>query len=537
MKLTFCGAAGTVTGSCHLLEFENKKILLDAGMFQGGSESDEMNAEQFGFNPYEIDMLILSHAHIDHSGRIPLLVKRGFKGQIITSLPTFELCKIMLPDSAFIQESEAEWQSRKRQRAGKGIVEPLYTVKDAEESLKLFKGMEYKKVISIDPNITVRFMDAGHILGSSIIEIWVRENGEEFKIVFSGDLGNRDVPIMNDPTIIEDADYVILESTYGDRLHKDTEKKDSALLDIINDTIERKGNVVIPSFAVERTQEILYMLNTLKESKDSKLTNLPVYVDSPLAINATKIFQTSLPYMDEEAQKIIKTGDNPFDFPNLIFTKTAEESKAINFMEGSSIIISASGMCEAGRIKHHLKHNLWREDSSVVFVGYQAKNTLGRRIKDGEKTVKIFGEEIGIKCKVYSIEGFSGHADQKGLLDWIGAFKKKPAKVFLVHGEEEALKELSRKIETELGISNEIAQIGQTIELTAAAHRPVVVERSGAQKESLKSSVSDIRREFNETLDDLLISLSCKGDIKLDTLLYAIEKLQTAVADVKKEIS
>ena len=537
MKLTFCGAAGTVTGSCHLLEMENKKILLDNGMFQGASEADEMNYEQFRFNPSEIDVLILSHAHIDHSGRVPQLVKRGFKGKIITSIPTFELCKIMLPDSAFIQESEAEWQNRKRERAGKGTVEPIYTVKDAEESLKLFQPVEYKKLIELDPNITVRFMDAGHILGSSIIEMWVRENGEEFKIVFSGDLGNKDAPIINDPTIIEDADYVIMESTYGDRLHKDTQNKNLLLQDIITETLKRKGNVVIPSFAIERTQEILYVLNMLKEAKDSNIRNVPVYVDSPLAINATKIFQTSLPYMDEEAQKLIKAGDNPFEFSNLIFTQTADESKAINFNKSSSIIISASGMCEAGRIKHHLKHNLWREDSSVVFVGYQAKNTLGRRIRDGEKTVKIFGEEIGVKCKIYSIEGFSGHADQKGLLEWIGAFKKKPAKVFLVHGEEEALKELSRRIENDFGISNEIAQLGQTIELTATSHRQVVVERSANQKEGLKNSVSGIRRDFNNTLDDLLLSLSDKEDIKMDTLLYTIEKLQAALADVKKEIS
>jgi metallo-beta-lactamase family protein len=537
MKLTFCGAAGTVTGSSHLLEIGNKKILLDSGMFQGGSEADEMNYEQFKFNPSEIDVLILSHAHIDHSGRIPQLVKRGFKGKIITSFPTFELCKLMLPDSAFIQESETEWHNRKRQRAGKPTIEPLYTVKDAEESLKLFQAVEYKKIISIDPNITVRFMDAGHILGSSIVEMWVRENGEEFKIVFSGDLGNKNAPILQDPTIIQEADYVIMESTYGDRLHKDTKDKKGALLDIITETIERKGNVVIPSFAIERTQELLYVLNMLKEAKDSKLRNVPVYVDSPLAINATKVFQNFLPYMDEETQSFIKAGDNPFDFPNLIFTQTADESKAINFTSGSSIIISASGMCEAGRIKHHLKHNLWREDSSVVFVGYQAQNTLGRRIKDGEKTVKIFGEEIGVKCKIYSIEGFSGHADQKGLLEWIGAFKKKPTKVFLVHGEEEALKELSRRIETDFGIPNEIAQLGQTIELTATTHRQVVVERSTSQKQSLKNSVSGMRREFNDTLDDLLLSLSDKEDIKMDTLLYTMEKLQAALADVKKEIS
>lgn len=537
MKLTFCGAAGTVTGSCHLLEMENMKILLDCGMFQGGSEAEQMDLEQFRFKPSEIDMLILSHAHIDHSGRIPQLVKRGFKGKIITSAPTFELCKIMLPDSAFIQESEAEWQNRKRQRAGKGTVEPLYTVKDAEAALKLFQSVEYGRVISLNSNITIRMKDAGHILGSSIIEMWIREKGEEFKLVYSGDLGNKDVPIMNDPTVIEDADYVIMESTYGDRMHKDTQNKTLALLDIITDTLERNGNVVIPSFAIERTQEILYVLNMLKEAKDSKIKNVPVYVDSPLAINATKIFQNFLPYMDEEAQKFIKSGDDPFDFPNLIFTQTADESKAINSMKGSSIIISASGMCEAGRIKHHLKHNLWREDSSVIFVGYQAQNTLGRRIKDGEKTVKIFGEEIGVRCKVYSIEGFSGHADQKGLLDWIGAFKKKPAKVFLVHGEEAALSELSRRIETDFGIPNEIAQLNQMIELSAAYHKKVMVETVVVRKESLISTLNAVKYNFNEAMENIEHRLSGNDNVKLDTLQYMLEKLQNDIANLDKEIS
>lgn len=537
MKLTFCGAAGTVTGSCHLLEIDDKKILLDCGMFQGGGEADEMNFEQFRFNPSEIDILILSHAHIDHSGRIPQLVKRGFKGRIITSAPTFELCKIMLPDSAFIQESEAEWKSRKRQRAGKTSVEPMYTVRDAEESLKLFEAIEYNKIMNVDTNVSLRIRDAGHILGSAMVEMWIREDGKEFKLVFSGDLGNSDVPIMNDPTLIEDADYVIMESTYGDRLHKDAQNKNLALLDIITDTIERNGNVVIPSFAIERTQEILYVLNMINESKNYKLKNVPIYVDSPLAINATRIFQSFLPYFDEEAQKLIQTGDNPFDFPNLIFTHTADESKAINSTEGSSIIISASGMCEAGRIKHHLKHNLWREESSVVFVGYQAKNTLGRRIKDGEKLVKIFGEEIGVKCKIYSIEGFSGHADQSGLLKWIGAFKKKPQKVFLVHGEESALNELSKQISEQIGIPNEIAQVGQTVELTASSHRKIAVERSGLHKESLIKTINMLKENFSDTIKSMENRLSDDDYVRLDALMYMLEKLQDNITELKKEIS
>ncbi|HOR86090.1 MAG TPA: MBL fold metallo-hydrolase [Bacillota bacterium] len=537
MKLTFYGAAGTVTGSCHLLEVDGKKILLDAGLFQGGAEADKMNFNQFEFNPSEVDMLILSHAHIDHSGRIPLLVKRGFKGEIITSVPTYELCKIMLPDSAYIQESEAEWNNRKGKRAGKRVKEPLYTVRDAEASLNLFHTVEYNKIIKLDSNISIRIRDAGHILGSSIIELWVRENNEELKLVYSGDIGNKDAPIMNNPSIIEEADYVIMESTYGDRLHKNVQNKTLFLLDIITDTIERNGNVIIPSFAVERTQEILFILNMLKESKSSRIKDVPVYVDSPLAINATKIFQSFLPYMDEDAQSLIKDGDDPFDFHNLIFTHTSDESKAINSKTGSSIIISASGMCEAGRIKHHLKHNLWREESSVVFVGYQAKNTLGRRIKDGEKSVKIFGEEIGIRSSVYSIEGFSDHADQKGLLEWVKAYKKKPKKIFLVHGEETALKELSSLLEEEAGISNEIAVFGQAFELSANSYRRVAVERAEINKDNLLSTLNTIKSDFSVALSNMESRLSEEDNTKLDYLLYLLEKLQVDICELKKEIS
>ncbi|HOS68540.1 MAG TPA: MBL fold metallo-hydrolase [Bacillota bacterium] len=537
MRLTFCGAAGTVTGSCHLIETGNKKILLDTGMFQGGSEADEMNFEQFRFNPSEIDILILSHAHIDHSGRIPQLVKRGFKGKIISTAPTFELCKIMLPDSAFIQESETEWKNRKRKRAGKEVIEPLYTVTDAEASLKLFQPAEYNKIIGIDSNISIRIKDAGHILGSGIIEMWIRENNEEIKLLYSGDIGKKDTPILNDPSIIEEADYLIMESTYGDRLHREAKNSTLALLDIITDTIERNGNVVIPSFAVERTQEILYILNMLKECESSTICNIPVYVDSPLAINATGIFQSFLPYMDEDTQKLINKGDNPFEFPNLIFTHTAEESKAINTKEGSSIIISASGMCEAGRIKHHLKHNLWRKESSVVFVGYQAKNTLGRRIKDGEKLVKIFGEEISVNCNIYSIEGFSSHADQRGLIDWVGAFMRKPKKVFLVHGEEESSKVLSKLMESELGIPVEVAKLGETVELSEAAAREITAESKSMDKYDLISYLRSLKANSGDTLDSLEYIISEGSNVKNDSLLYHLKKLEESIAELKKEIS
>ncbi len=536
MRITFLGAAEMVTGSCYLLEFEKSKILVDCGMFQGGNEAVELNQKQFAFDPSEISHLILTHAHIDHTGRVPQLAKLGFKGKIICTKPTHELCKIMLPDSAFIQEMETEWQNRKRLRAGKKPIEPFYTVADAQESLKFFEAFPYDTMISINNQLSIRFRDAGHILGSAIVEMWVTEGSDSFKIVFSGDLGNKGAAILKDPTLIEEADYVIVESTYGNRFHKDTKYKALALLEIINDTIERNGNVVIPSFAVERTQEILYELNTLKEAKTSKLKSVPVYVDSPLAIHATKIFQSFQEYMDDETLALVQSGDNPFEFANLIFTETADESKAINFTKESSIIISASGMCDAGRIKHHLKHNLWREDSSVVFVGYQAKGTLGRRILDGEKTVKIFGEEINIKCKIFSIEGFSGHADQKGLMEWLGSFKNKPTKVFLVHGEEEALSTFSELIHQELGYENEIARLGQTIELTTGSQIQVVAERYTTQKQTVLSSLEVIKNGFNNTFDRLQKHIQENDSVKLDMLRYMLEKIDDTLQDMEKEI-
>ncbi|MGE5633291.1 MAG: MBL fold metallo-hydrolase RNA specificity domain-containing protein [Caulobacteraceae bacterium] len=536
MRLSFLGAAETVTGSCYLLNFDNMKVLVDCGMYQGGSEADDLNFEEFRFNPAEIDYLLLTHAHIDHSGRIPQLVKRGFKGKIITSRPTCELCKIMLPDSAHIQEMETEWQNRKRQRAGKPPVEALYTLKDASDSLNFFKPVDYNEIVGLSPSVRIRFRDAGHILGSSSIEMWVNENSKEFKVVFSGDLGNINIPIMKDPTVIEDADYVIVESTYGNRLHKDTQNKALVLLDIINDTVEKGGNVVIPSFAIERTQEILYMLNMLKEAKFSKLRDIPVYVDSPLAINATKIFEDFSSYLDEEAQSFISAGDDPFSFPNLFFTQTADESKAINTSEGSSIILSASGMCEAGRIKHHLKHNLWRKESSIVFVGYQAKNTLGRKILDGEKNVKIFGEDISVNCSIYSIDGFSGHADQKGLMNWLSSFTKKPAKIFLTHGEDDALTEFSKLITEELGIENEIARLGQNVELTAGFHTVIPIERYMSHKQSISSTIADVKASFGNTIDSLQSYMNSNDNIKLNKLSYMLEKLEDVISDINNEI-
>lgn len=536
MRITFLGAAETVTGSCYLCETDHARILIDCGMFQGGSAADELNRREFAFNPAEIDYLILTHAHIDHSGRIPQLVKWGFKGRIITTNASKDLCTIMLPDSAFIQESEAEWLNRKRQRAGRRLVEPIYTTTDALDSLKFFEGIEYDEDFHLNQEVTICFRNAGHILGSSILEMWVKEEGKELKLVFSGDLGSKNSPLLNHPSLIEEADFVIMESTYGNRLHQDTKNKALHLLDIILETVEKKGNVVIPSFAIERTQEILFELNMLKEAKTSKLHDIPVFVDSPLAINATKIFEKNAHYLNEDTVNLMKSGDNPFEFQNLMFTNTAEESKAINFEKRSCIIISASGMCDAGRIKHHLKHNLWRKESSVVFVGYQAKETLGRRILEGAKTLKILGEEINVESSIYNIPGFSGHADQKGLLEWVGGFKQKPTKIFLTHGEEEATTELSRLITENFGIQNEVPKMGEIIELSPNKESNIIKERSFASVGAVQRNLVDLKKDFDELMMLLDDALESGEQAQTDKLYFLIDELNHNLKKVKDQV-
>lgn len=469
MKITVVGAAKMVTGSCFYIETESCNFIVDCGMFQGSSSDEALNHEPFPFNPGGLDFVVLTHAHIDHSGRIPKLYLDGFKGLIYATKATTELCAIMLPDSGHIQEIENEWVNRKRGRAGLPPVRPLYTARDAQDCLKLFTSVHYYEEIRINDQIRIRFNDAGHILGSSIVEVWVSENGSETKIVFSGDLGNKNMPILRDPDIIESADCLFIESTYGNRVHMNTENKLDRFVEIITSTVEKGGNIVIPSFAVGRTQEILYELFKQREKygdKLSQLLDIPVYVDSPLAISATKVFRENLDCYDEEAKAYIENGDNPLDFPGLKFTKTAEESKTLNVGSGSRIIISASGMCDAGRIKHHLKHNLWRKESSVVFIGYQAEGTLGRRLTEGAKKVRIFGEEITVNARVEMIEGFSGHADRDGLIDWIGSFRSKPRNIFIIHGEDAAMREFAQLIRDELKIAAYIPDRGESYMVT-----------------------------------------------------------------------
>src|SRR6056297_342501 len=470
MKIKFTGAAGTVTGSCHYIEIEDKKILLDCGLFQGKKEVEELNYEDFQFNPGEIDYLFLSHSHIDHSGRIPLLVKKGFKGKIYATKPASDLCTIMLMDSAHKHEVEAEWKTRKALRKGEEEVLPLYNTKDAEESLKYFKPILYNQKVEIDENITLRFKDAGHILGSAIIELWIKENGQEEKLVFTGDFGMKNKPILRNPEIVEDCDYLIIESTYGNRLHEEVEKRTDKLIDILIKTVKNQGTVVIPSFAVGRTQDIIYELNKYYDGHETESTkilkDIPVFIDSPLATKATEIFNRNPQAFDEEARGYIMKGDNPLFFKNLHFTQSVDESKALNVSTDPKIIISASGMCEAGRIRHHLKHNLWRNNASVIFVGYQADGTLGRRLKDGEKEVKILGEEIKVNANIYSIEGFSGHGDRDDLLAWLKELKQSPKKTFIVHREEDSREAFADTIEKQLGYETIIPKKDEEFQIT-----------------------------------------------------------------------
>lgn len=463
MNITFLGAAKTVTGSNFLLEGAGKKIIVDCGLYQGKAKEERENYADFAYNVNEIDYMLLTHAHIDHSGRIPKLYVDGYRGPIYATKATCDLCSIMLPDSGHIQEMENVWQNKKRARVGKPSLPPLYTAQDAIDCLKIFKPVSYDQIIELDENISVRFNDAGHMLGSSIIEVWVKENGETKKIVFSGDLGNNDIPLLDSPTMIETADYLVMESTYGGRLHNSNDDKAEMFLNIVAETLDKGGNVIVPSFAVGRTQEILYELNKLKEQRTDEefikkyetLMKAPVYVDSPLAISATEVFKQNMDLFEEDVREEIRKGDNPLEFPGLKFTQTAEESKALNDDPHPHIIISASGMCEVGRIKHHLKHNLWNPNNTILFVGYQAPGTLGAKIVAGEKKVKIFGEEIAVNARIEYIEGYSGHADQEWLLNFVYSFITKPKHIFLVHGEPEGQKILKEKlVETTRNPSN-----------------------------------------------------------------------------------
>lgn len=452
MKLTFLGAAHEVTGSCTLLEACGKNILIDCGLEQG---ADIYENCEIPVVPCDIDAVCLTHAHIDHSGKIPALVAQGFKGEIYSTLATYKLCNIMLRDSAHIQEFEAEWRNRKAKRAGAQEYVPLYTLADAENALKLFKYYDYNEPAEIFEGIRITFIDAGHLLGSASILIEITEDGKTERVIFSGDLGNTNRPLINDPSIPPVADYVVIESTYGDRTHGVRPDYTEQLTEILQETFDRGGNVVIPSFAIGRTQEMLYLIRNIKEQGLIKNhANFAVYVDSPLAVEATNIYSSGLTdYYDTETLDLLEQGIDPIRFNSLKLSVTSDDSKMINFDESPKVILSASGMCEAGRIRHHLKHNLWRADSTILFVGYQSEGTVGRKLVDGETTVKLFGEEINVKARIATLAGISGHADRDMLLGWLSNIKNNIKTVFVNHGDDSVCDNFAKEIEEKLGVN------------------------------------------------------------------------------------
>ena len=465
MKLSFYGADQCVTGSCHCLEVNGKKILVDCGLQQG---RDEIDNAVLPFHPGSIDVVLVTHAHIDHSGRIPMLIKNGFQGRIITTRLTADLLDIMLQDSAHIQEQDAEYQNRKNKRAGRPEVQPIYTVADAMQVREYIQPCEYGQKVQVTDDVTAEFIDAGHLLGSASIKLTCHEGGETRTVVFSGDIGNVDQPIIRDPQFYADADYVLMESTYGDRNHTEVWSYTDELAEIIDETLGKGGNVVIPSFAVGRTQELLYFIREIKDQGLVKsVPDFPVYIDSPLAKAATTVFCGDLHgYLDEAALELVKDGTHMFSFPNLHLVETTEESRMLNLDKTPKIIISASGMCDAGRIRHHLKHNLWRANSAVVFVGFQSPGTLGRKLLDGAESVKLFGEEIAVKAKVVNFQGLSSHADHDHLIEWIKAFDPKPAHVFVVHGDADVAPAFADEL-CSLGFSAHAAKFTESYDLAA----------------------------------------------------------------------
>ena len=536
MKIKFCGAVTSVTGSCHLVTTERHRVLLDCGMYQGGKTLEQLNLEPFPFEPREIECVILSHAHVDHCGRLPLLVKNGFSGPIYCTDATADLLKVMLPDCAHIQEKEAEWATKKAERKGLPPVEPMYTMEDATETLKLVVPVLYDQLFHLNNQMHCVFNDAGHILGSAITELWITENEKTVKLVYTGDIGVTDRPILRDPVKIKKADFVVMESTYGDRLHESNSASIKQLIDIIADTVRRGGNVIIPAFAVGRTQELIYELNRFYESDRTYhdlLSRVQVYIDSPMAITTTQVFRRNAQVFDEETKEYILAGDNPLDFPNLNFTRTSDQSRALNDDERPKIIISASGMCDAGRICHHLKHNLWNPKNSIVFVGYQANGTLGRRIVDGEEVVPVLGERIAVQAKIYNLEGFSGHADYLGLLDWVKGLQKSPQKIFLVHGEEAAKDALQERIEKETGF--DCMAIHGVTEVDLETAEGVTYEEAAREfvDDEQKMALQDRLAELQDTVNEFL--RTANQMVGEDTSPQHLIEIKNAVMQLEKE--
>lgn len=547
MKISFLGAAETVTGSNFLVQTESGvKFLVDCGLIQGKDVEEEKNFDDFLYSPKDIDFMLLTHAHIDHSGRIPKLYNEGFRGKVYTTQATIDLCEIMLADSGYIQEAEAKYKTKKRKREGRGKIEPLYTAEDATNSMELFSSIEYNEIVDITDDIKVRYTDAGHMLGSAIIEIWIIEDKKTKKIVFTGDIGSGKISLLDDPSFVKTTDYLVMESTYGDRKHIDVENKAERFLEIVSRTLKRNGNVIIPSFAVGRTQEVLYEINKIKDSKHSKefeeqfreLMNARVYVDSPLAISATEVFRQNMQLFGDEVQNYISSGDNPLEFKGLNFTLTADESKELNEKEPPMIIISASGMCEVGRIRHHLKHNLWDPKNTILFVGYQAAGTLGRTIVDGAKKVKLFGEEIAVNAEVEYIEGYSGHADQDFLMEFVNKFEEKPKNIFLVHGEKHSQKALKKLIQEKEKIPVIIPKFGESYVIKDGIDKQHETEhlrlkRKKLDKIDLVGELEDLSTDIEALIKELKDNLD-NDDITDREKQEILDKINMFKDDIKK---
>ena len=529
--LSFHGACDSVTGSCYLLTTDSVRVLIDCGLFQGDRDSRERNEESFPFVPSEIDAVLLTHAHIDHSGLLPKLVKEGFRGEIITHGATVDLAEVMLPDSAYIQQMEAEWATRKNKRAGNVVVEPIYTIEDAHKALKLFRRVQYGEQVDLAADLWSVFHNAGHILGSAIIELGITVNGKAERIVFSGDFGIKSRPIVQDPVTLDEADIVVIESTYGNRLHEPAEQKEQRLREILTKAHQDKEKVIVPAFAVGRTQELLYELNKLYH--EGKIPLIPIFVDSPLAVSATEIFANNSDLFDEETLKLLRSEQSPFNYPGLTLVRDAAESRALNDMKGPAVIISASGMATAGRIKHHLKHNLWRNTAHVLFVGYQGQGTLGRRIRDGAPIVTIFGEEIAVRANIHAIDGFSAHADQAGLLEWLQAFSRIPRAVFITHGEEDSRREFASLVRQKLNLNAIVPRYADRFDLSRDALVPEETPAPVREDERL-AELEGLWREARTLLNDRLCSGSRKN---VKDARRLAQKLEEIMREVRNQLS
>ena len=515
MLLIFYGAAETVTGSCFVVEVAGKKVMVDCGMFQGPRAIRERNYQEFPFSPRNIDFVLLTHAHIDHTGLLPKLFKHGFQGEAFATDATVDLCEVMLPDSGYIQETEVERLNRKNRRAGRTLVEPIYTEEDGWHCAQQINRVQLNEWLELTPHIRARFLNAGHILGSAIIELHIEHLGVSNTLVFSGDLGGTDKPYVHDPDTVAQADFVIVESTYGNRMHRDKDDRTEKLAQVIWETYRKGGNLIIPAFAVERTQDLLYDINIL--SNDNRIPHMDVYIDSPMAIAATEVFRKHADSFDDQTQALIKDGLNPLSMPNLRFSRTAEDSKNLNEINGA-IILAASGMCDFGRIKHHLRHNLWRPESTILFVGYQAPATRGDYLLRGSKMIRLFDEDVAVKADIRQIDGYSSHADQQALLEWLKAIKDPPKQVFLVHGTPDGLETMAKLIPEQLNLKAYVPGWRETVELaavTAMTRDHISQLYAGVTAKVQEFMAADVDERTMETVLTRLAELEVLLDVEL----------------------